>query len=580
MSAFGAPADDHFTSIGVPIVVTKTRGPASVPIMTIEVETKPTPALTSSVVPAGDAGILVVPTKESAMAAVEGVSSVQARPPQFTAPNNVVPGNVVPGNVGVRPLAESKEPVGPNGPVPVAVSPPSGTGVQVIKIAEVIVATPRVLTNGYGVPTATVQDVPVGFTLSSLGTYTITVATYDVTVSPVLTYLTDGKGVITGTSTEMRTLRPQPTINGTGITRETGPPGELVSVQVYTLTKGDYFVGFFLPTMMAVILAILVRIISLTAMLYQPFNALSRPTSSTAPESLCLRTGLFHGIYSSFHSLRHSSAVPFLSMLLALCATTLTPLASEAVGLKLRGTCSKGNATGCIMQLAVAEVPVRLTMGILSFMLVVLAAIVGILYRWRSGVASSPWSLAAISAMSRDPRLRRALAVTPDAKGQITRQQLTRGFDGLTFRMGFGPEAGGGIGYGIAVEDTRPGDDGDDARPRLRGRSGTVMTLGATMVHVDSDKRRRIVSSALFLLLDIGLLIIIFYYNNTFGDTDFERFMDHQTFGVRFLFAALGVIVTLFWSSFFRSRSHSVSPAPNPHSPCLTWLLHRPGAPC
>jgi hypothetical protein len=551
-SVFRTPGGGYFSQVGQTIIATKTVTPGSGPILTIDIETFTTRVSTSPTI-LGSAGILGVPTQE-----LDAGSRVQSQSQVTTLGNVRVPDPATTPIFGARPVAVDGEAfTEPRVTALGATSLSPESGVQVIKVAEVYVATPRVLTNSYGVPTATVQDVPSGFSLTALGTYTVTLGTYDITVRPVVTYLTDEKGVTTATSTEIRTLRPQTTATGTGAP-ETGLPGAFVSVQFYTLTKGDYFVGFFLPTMMAVILAILVRIISLTAMMYQPLNALTRPQTATASESLCLRTGLFHGIYSSFHGLRHSSPVPFLSALLALCATTLTPLASEAVGLKLRGSCKKGNVKGCAMQLAVAEMPTRITMGILSFMLAVLVAMLVILYRWRSGVACNPWSLASVLAVSRDARLQRSLCVEPDAKGQITRRQLARAFDGMTFKMGFTPEPGGGASYGIAVVDSRSGgDDGDgdgDGRPRLRGRSGTVMTLGATMVHVDSDKRRRIVSSVLFLLLDIGLLIIIFYYNSTDGDSGFERFMEHQTFGVRFLFAALGVIVTLFWSSFFRSR--------------------------
>ncbi len=55
----------------------------------------------------------------------------------------------------------------------------------------------------------------------------------------------------------------------------------------------------------------------------------------------------------------------------------------------------------------------------------------------------------------------------------------------------------------------------------------------------------------LFMLLLCGLLAVILYYNNTGGDTPFEDFMDRQSFGVRFLFTALGVLISFFWSALF-----------------------------
>lgn len=54
-----------------------------------------------------------------------------------------------------------------------------------------------------------------------------------------------------------------------------------------------------------------------------------------------------------------------------------------------------------------------------------------------------------------------------------------------------------------------------------------------------------------FLVLVTGLLILILYYENTILDTPFERFMDSQTYGVRFLFTAMGTGITTFWDYYF-----------------------------
>ncbi|KAM7207747.1 hypothetical protein V8F06_014965, partial [Rhypophila decipiens] len=54
----------------------------------------------------------------------------------------------------------------------------------------------------------------------------------------------------------------------------------------------------------------------------------------------------------------------------------------------------------------------------------------------------------------------------------------------------------------------------------------------------------------LALTLITGILIVILYYENTILDIC-ERFMDSQTFGVRFLFAGLGTGISLFWDWYF-----------------------------
>ncbi|KAH8882168.1 hypothetical protein GQ53DRAFT_610066, partial [Thozetella sp. PMI_491] len=54
-----------------------------------------------------------------------------------------------------------------------------------------------------------------------------------------------------------------------------------------------------------------------------------------------------------------------------------------------------------------------------------------------------------------------------------------------------------------------------------------------------------------FLIFLCGLMILILYYENTMLDTPFERFMDSQKLGVRFLFSGIGVVLTGFWDYYF-----------------------------
>ncbi|KAK3695742.1 hypothetical protein B0T22DRAFT_488992 [Podospora appendiculata] len=61
------------------------------------------------------------------------------------------------------------------------------------------------------------------------------------------------------------------------------------------------------------------------------------------------------------------------------------------------------------------------------------------------------------------------------------------------------------------------------------------------------------------LLLLIGLLIIIVYYDTIELDTGFERFMDSQSFLVKYLFAGAGVIISIFWEYAF-NRTATLTP--------------------
>ncbi|KAK0732034.1 hypothetical protein B0H67DRAFT_566481 [Lasiosphaeris hirsuta] len=58
---------------------------------------------------------------------------------------------------------------------------------------------------------------------------------------------------------------------------------------------------------------------------------------------------------------------------------------------------------------------------------------------------------------------------------------------------------------------------------------------------------------AMFIALLLPLMALLTYYHLLHTDNALELFMDSQTFGVKFLFAAVGGVIALFWASFFTS---------------------------
>jgi hypothetical protein len=66
-----------------------------------------------------------------------------------------------------------------------------------------------------------------------------------------------------------------------------------------------------------------------------------------------------------------------------------------------------------------------------------------------------------------------------------------------------------------------------------------------------------------FLVPLTGIIVLILYYNKTGGDTDFERFMSTQNFGVHSLFTLAGVGISFFWGSFFTSKFRPSIESPN-----------------
>ncbi|EAQ87616.1 hypothetical protein CHGG_04235 [Chaetomium globosum CBS 148.51] len=406
------------------------------------------------------------------------------------------------------------------------------------------------LTNSDGTPTAIVTrtpaavSTPVVLTLTDPdGKPTATVTTC-VLVPTRTRVLTNTAGAATATITEY----PIPA---------TQPPDPQTGVKVYYISEGEYFVGFFLPTLLAVMLTIPLRTIDLAAKQLQPWHALTRHRSASARDSLCLRTGGMHGVVASVRSLAGGQVLVFLTTLLLLAAVLLVPLSSEAVALKLHGSCSRLDFRGCAMTLGVFLGPARATIGVLGFMVVLLLLILFVLRRWQTGVAANPWSIAAVASLSTNPGLRAVFSSLSTGRGEkIDHRQLVAALEGKRFELGSFFNRYGVPDYGVMVQEADASLWKVDSESSLSLKSPQESEVTETHRKTEHHLPFLMLSytaRAVCLVTITGIMVLILYYNNTGGDTGFERFMGTQNFGVRALFTLAGVGVSFFWSCFFTS---------------------------
>jgi hypothetical protein len=422
-----------------------------------------------------------------------------------------------------------------------------------------------ILTDSLDQPTATVTSTPSPLstiskiTLSdAVGRPTATLTT-TVPAAPLTTVLRNGAGAPTAT------LTVYPVQPGRNTPKDEPPDDSSVTVvSVFAISKAEYFTGFFLPPLLSALLTIPIRILDASARQLQPFRALSRPGGADAASSLCLQTTGFYGVAAGFRALAKGDPLVFLTSLLLLCSALLVPLSSEAVTLRLHGSCAYNNFTGCAMTLGVFPRPAKATMGLLGAMAALVLAVTVVMVRWRSGVASNPWSIAGVAALTADETLRELVDRVP---GQENGRVKMRGFLGVfgprKFALDYTNGHEGGRRYGIMVAG-KP-ESGKDA---LRRRPLKHRTLTWGFRAVDSRAAENttkdgrplpslILSNAgrlAFAVFLLGVLVIILYYRATTESSGFEYFMDNQQFGVRFLFTAVGICITLFWSSFFTSK--------------------------
>ncbi|KAK4044078.1 hypothetical protein C8A01DRAFT_43014 [Parachaetomium inaequale] len=423
-------------------------------------------------------------------------------------------------------------------------------GVVVGAEPSYVIAKVTTLTDSAGRPTATITSTPhpistpTALTMTDSGGIPTATVTTSVLAPPRTRILTNLAGGGTATVTEYPML-------------PTGPPDPQTGVKVYYISHGGYFVGFFLPTLLAVMLTIPIRMIDSAAKQLQPWHALTRRGGASAKESLCLRTGGIYGMVASIRALAGGQVLVFLTTLLLLASMILVPLSAEAVSLKLHGSCSKMDFRGCAMTLGVFLAPARATIALLGFMVFLMVLILLVLRRWRTGVAANPWSIAAVASLSTNPELRAAFSSLPTGHGErINHRQLVTAFEGRSFKLGSFFNHYGVPEYGIMVEDADSTLCKVDSDSSAGSKSPDETEIPGTRHKTERHLPFLMLSYTAriaFLLPLTGILVLILCYNNTGGNTAFERFMSTQSFGVRALFTMVGVGVSFFWSCFFTS---------------------------
>ncbi|KAK5657812.1 hypothetical protein OQA88_2885 [Cercophora sp. LCS_1] len=427
------------------------------------------------------------------------------------------------------------------------------------------------LTDSAGVPTATVTRTPPPLSTPTVLTLTgsdgVPTATITTTIlaAPRTITLTNTLGLPTATIIEYPSA-PTDISTRNKITK------------VYSVSKSAYFIGFFLPPILSGFITIPIRMIDLSAKQLQPWHELTRVNGAPASASLALRTGGIYGFISSFQALAGGQVLVFLTTLLTLCSVALVPLSSEAVALKLHGSCTQTDFRGCAMTLGVFLGPARATIALLVAMVVLILCILVALRRWRSGVASNPWTIAGISSLGMNRDVRALFAGLPRGiRGRVGHKRLERALEGRMFKLGYYIDGQGTPEYGIVVHRRQ---NSRDEKPRLGTKLSLYMKMsrdeGRGPDREENEKEYHLPFLMLsytwrivFLVFLSGLLALIAVYNKTRGDTSFDRFMASQGFGVQALFTLIGIGITFYWSSFFTSLAllspyHVLSQAPQP----------------
>ncbi|EJT80952.1 hypothetical protein GGTG_00942 [Gaeumannomyces tritici R3-111a-1] len=316
--------------------------------------------------------------------------------------------------------------------------------------------------------------------------------------------------------------------------------------------EAQYFAGVFLPLLVCLVLAAGLRIIDNQAKLFQPFFALSSPHGASGAESLTLQ---YAGPIGWIKPIVMGQPIPLLSQSILLLSSLMVPLSAEALGVRLHGGCGPASPSGCTARLGVSPRPAYALIVVLAVAIVLLAGLAVMLHRARTGLSANPWSVAGIASLAANPEIR----VLEGDEATMTAAMTTRGR-----RYGFGRYEGFDVEgeYGIVLlEDPdrdigrlllqqQPGSDQEEGSDRASFRLGGPVPEPAAARFLALTVMWR----AAFAVFLGGIFGLVLYYHLTLGQqSGFKTFMDSHSFGVRFLLALAGVVVTFFWLALFSS---------------------------
>lgn len=342
-----------------------------------------------------------------------------------------------------------------------------------------------------------------------------------------------------------------------------GPTG-LISIEksedepIHTVTLHDYLIGAFVPIISAVIFSIPWHILAAAIREMEPFYELQRTQGAPAEQSLGLNYRSSIGAIATINAIRNGHYLVWWSGLISISILFLSPLASETVfiGFVGDGVCTAtSQRSACVPLLSVFPAAARAVQGILALVAVLTFFLAIAIVRGKSGVFANPLSIAALATLFQDQTVvddfRRIGVHTPNA------DDINKALRGRTYRIGDYVRYDGQPEYGLTTvrnnvqntamvrqtsifgrkKYTSVAVDAVEETPTLREQKKQLSRMGTHPIIL-----------VIFGLFICGLVALVIYYNRVATRTGFERFMDSESFGTRFLFTAVGVIIKMYWT--------------------------------
>lgn len=303
-------------------------------------------------------------------------------------------------------------------------------------------------------------------------------------------------------------------------------------------TAGDYFLGSYVSTLVAVLYGLAWAMIYQHLLLLEPFYQLSTAQGSLANRTL---TRNFSSLTSHLMAFLHGEWTVLIGTVLKGLSLIIITLAPEAISIHTIGTCNT-KSKGCTGKIGVLTPAARTIEALLCVIAILTFYLIFALRKRKLNLRANPSSIAGLATLFWNFDIRKDFTST---QPPTTDEQLQRALRAYRFSLNTVtyPDGISLLGF-IKESDNNSQIPADCQKHEYEALEWTLKMAPA----------HRLKASIFFVFL-AALATLIVAYRYTGGDNGFETFMDSQGFGVRFLFTLIGVTINLFWSTVFQGTN-------------------------
>ena len=336
------------------------------------------------------------------------------------------------------------------------------------------------------------------------------------------------------------------------------PAPEEIKRPLVLVTNMKYFYGSYLTVLIAVIFRITIGWLYSTTKMLEPFHMLNQEEGVPAKDFFNINYLSANDTFEPFTAMLSGHWQMLAVSLLYATVGFLAPFASEM--LHFYRSCEKfeNGEIICGAALWINASIARILEGLLICISVLLVVVWGLVRSCASGIYSDPSSIASVCSLLHHPE---TIVEFQRLDQGASKENIIRNLSGRRFRLDAYQATDGIERYGLISS----GNYADDEMDGLYKPIGTVDLHDKPVSKASGTSWRRysfswrIVRLAMELLLPIttaGTLILVAYYYKDSSKDGYNRFMNSEGFGPRFLITCVGIIIHTQWTRL--ERQHSV----------------------